>query len=622
MTSPIVLDGSAKTADQHFRDTIEKILKRKFGWEELRKSDGSPHLKFWKKCWGKQKLKEVTQHPELVPADALKDSSSKPMSFPILHKKRALLREEYKTLYAWLENSYNEGKYGRQATMINGHPGIGKSTFRMYILYCRCAERKPTLYHEPEDYELYLFYDGGVLRVKQQFHFDSLILQSFKSATWLLLDEPQEKNVEIPPTLAKPIRSFPRIILTASPWYGRSFRDWGGQQLDRDTVYSGPPKVLIPLVTRVREWYPKERSWWCRMSKGIRTFGGPEYMHGWTDAELQQGCYLHYTSWSDVLHRIKKVGRVPRHLETHDDILDEFNLCVIETIVIDGGTINQINKASPEGPHSLLFEDSGDSDSDDKEVCRKSTFLSRYVIRELRTQIALHKYRNQAKIIKLFSGIPKAASMVGNLYELDVLSQLLAAASVRPLPAKIYRMSCRPIVRQKRKMASIQACRDPARQYYTAYGLPSSDPALQQERDMALRESATWKFPLLEVVTYKRKSSAKIRVQTGKLYVPRSQNKHGLDAFYVKGDKLYLLQIVIAASHDVKPAIRRIGKYFTSLPQQAKWTIIFIQPRERTMTVTYPRKVDGIPLFHLCLPPGPKTGLEKEEGIGEIDDDL
>ncbi|EEB89481.1 hypothetical protein MPER_12413 [Moniliophthora perniciosa FA553] len=214
-------------------------------WKKL-VEDRDGAYSFWTKCWGQKdqpSLQLTDDYINLFPEHLRASLPPQIPVFPVWNLRNnarpALIRDEYEKIYKWFEDTSKGFKNCREATMITGHPNIGKTIFREFVLYRRCTEQKPTLYHDPFDQELFLFYGDGVaslsLRDDKSSFEDHFCI--FTSNTWLLVDGIRGVE-EVPPILLSPnMVNGPRIIFTASPTHISRFERWGDGKLHQRRIY-------------------------------------------------------------------------------------------------------------------------------------------------------------------------------------------------------------------------------------------------------------------------------------------------------------------------------------------------------------------------------------------------
>jgi hypothetical protein len=68
------------------------------------------------------------------------------------------------------------------------------------------------------------------------------------------------------------------------------------------------------------------------------------------------------------------------------------------------------------------------------------------------------------------------------------------------------------------------------------------------------------------------------QVQPNRLYVPRARNQRALDSFFLLDENLYIFQMTISNTHDIK---RQIETFFTgqpNIPPKTSWRFVFITP--------------------------------------------
>ncbi|EEB91772.1 hypothetical protein MPER_09818, partial [Moniliophthora perniciosa FA553] len=246
------------------------------GWESVLRS--TLEYQFHNLCWNKEPNTILTR-AQLIPyiPDLDDTAPNTPGTFqtfpaPITESlENALLRQEYIHLYEWLCDFDFQGSPRRQANVITGHPGIGKTIFRIFILYKRCLAGKPTLYLDSLEHRLFLFYEGGVASISSTAITRSSI-ERFQKDTWLLIDGAM-KEVN-PLTLTLPKKNHPRIIFTTSPFCESIWKMWD--------------QVNIAEIIA--------------------------YMKGWTDDEFRSGCALHKVTWDTFYARRHDIGPIPRYL--------------------------------------------------------------------------------------------------------------------------------------------------------------------------------------------------------------------------------------------------------------------------------------------------------------------
>ncbi|KAK7056649.1 hypothetical protein VNI00_002366 [Paramarasmius palmivorus] len=369
---------------------MEEYFARPFslhqGWSAV---DSSKELyKFWKQCWGSNRPSEFLTHADLAPKYmSIEDiSSTAPESvqlFPtsILNSPpgRSLIRAEYTSLYDWLSNYHNDSVFSRrrQAAIITGHPGIGKSVFRVFILYQRCLAKKPTLFYDTAGRKLYLFYQDGVAMHKAN---DDLDLGQFTRETWLLMDALDE--LTIPSLLWEGEEKQPRIILTASP---TSCTKWSTTWVENQPVD----------VVKV-------------------------FMKGWTDDELRYGCALYKIPWSDLRKRRRGVGAVPRNLfrDNHEQLATMSEAAVYS---LSNNEIEHLLTSSyPNLPHEIIYDN---RTNPDPRTLPAKFILSSRVAGALRTRLL---QMDRSKRLSLFSRLygVLVKELTNVLYEIYVLDRL------------------------------------------------------------------------------------------------------------------------------------------------------------------------------------------------------
>ncbi|KAJ7211279.1 hypothetical protein GGX14DRAFT_624105 [Mycena pura] len=171
-----------------------------------------------------------------------------------------VLREEYKYLYATLEKR-SEFLQRRYAAVVTGQPGIGKTTFLLYLLLERLRQKKPTAFQVKEDY-FCLFDEKGaaIFNVKQ-------MASERLRACWALADS----NADLEKPCAR-FTSRAMVIVQASSPKPSRWKEWL-KQLSGDLIVSELPTTLeIAAIAKelkldatlvgplVRKWGPSTRN--------------------------------------------------------------------------------------------------------------------------------------------------------------------------------------------------------------------------------------------------------------------------------------------------------------------------------------------------------------------------
>ncbi|KAJ7201071.1 hypothetical protein GGX14DRAFT_699525 [Mycena pura] len=169
-----------------------------------------------------------------------------------------VIREEYKYLHAALKDRRARVRSSRKcAVVVTGQPGIGKTTFLLYLLLCRLQQKSPTAIQINDDY-FCLFDEEGVavFEVKQR---DCERLR----ACWALVD--RNSSVEIPCNLFISHAMF--IIQASSPKPTGWLKQLGGYLI----VSELPTTLEIAVIATelgldatltgrlVRKWGPSTR---------------------------------------------------------------------------------------------------------------------------------------------------------------------------------------------------------------------------------------------------------------------------------------------------------------------------------------------------------------------------
>ncbi|KAK7031057.1 hypothetical protein VNI00_013656 [Paramarasmius palmivorus] len=604
-------------------------------WSKARQGT---QLKYWEKCWGKADPKDVVQVPAEVTVISKEGVESAPpevepilsaadllafkagTTFPVMGSARLFVRQEYQIMMAKLSNQSHRTPITplmdrRRGTMITGHPGIGKTAFRKFILYHRCVEQKPTLFYDGTDSKLYYFSEEGVDCAKVDSRFEKEHIKRFPASTWLLLDGAEHESIPPVLTAGRPVRA--NIVFTSSPQGAKRFHAWGDKTLDTETLY----------------------------------------MRGWSDQELQNGCFLHGVSWRVAQERMLDIGRVPRNIFLTSSysymlqrIRDKFS-----SICVAGPQMFQ----DPETLHCFIYESPEPGSEASTTTCK--VLLSPYVLCELRTRALKQEVKNREWMMLFFSHISRGGSVVGrHLYEIDIIAQLAAVKVGETLPQTMYKMTRNVGIPAKRKGGSAldagkgNGARKKARREAESPTLPTTLAGPSSEargrkkheprwysafaRDTHLRMSRNrveaqeqplmWQFKGMEHIDYPV-GRPKLAVQPNRLYVPEASNEPGLDCFYVVDGTLTLLQMTTAPTQNLSAAIRRLHQRFDKLPALEYWRIIFVQPDWRQLAVPYEEKLSCIPLFHTVITatgfvlkdiPLEKGEDEDEDEVDEVDE--
>jgi hypothetical protein len=67
-------------------------------------------------------------------------------------------------------------------------------------------------------------------------------------------------------------------------------------------------------------------------------------------------------------------------------------------------------------------------------------------------------------------------------------------------------------------------------------------------------------------------------VEANRLYVPRARNEVALDSLFKLDGILYIFQLTVASSHDIKIGIKKLSGILNILPPMTNWRFVFITP--------------------------------------------
>ncbi|KAJ7222393.1 hypothetical protein GGX14DRAFT_663556, partial [Mycena pura] len=175
-----------------------------------------------------------------------------------------VVREEYKYLYTMLKNQREDvPSHKKYAAVVTGQPGIGKTTFLLYLLLHRLQEKSPTAVQVTMN-RYYIFDKQGVAKYKTGSE-DCDLTRLW--ACWALVDS--NSSVEKP---CDDFLSFSEVIIQASSPKPTRWQEWL-KQLEGDLIVSELPTALeISVIARelglnttlagrlVRKWGPSTRN--------------------------------------------------------------------------------------------------------------------------------------------------------------------------------------------------------------------------------------------------------------------------------------------------------------------------------------------------------------------------
>ncbi|KAK7029470.1 hypothetical protein VNI00_014503 [Paramarasmius palmivorus] len=577
------------------------------GWKEVLPEQ--KYYQFWKRVWVQKEVPKLLRPEEF--ADAMADPSCLAETFPtsLQEVPQALLRTEYCRVYDWLCAPDPDPQAGamRAARPITGHPGIGKTIFREYVLYRRCVDHKPTLYFDVLRQILYLFHEGGVLFVPKG-KTDSTTLDPFNQDTWLLLDGPRPDR-QMPDDFLLPECQHPKIIFTASPCLESEWLRWHKYPMNLQVVY----------------------------------------MQGWNDYELRYGSLIYHMKWTDVAQRLLVVGPIPRHLfiqnqyEMQSKRIDQAirDLTFENLKRIQASDVLYESFGGPRTPHHIQYINR--TDNENVRAAPQTFLLSEHVAKQIHRRLVDIIYQSRADFMEKHSGPGQEANLSSRCYEAHILRRL--AEMNADFQVDMYRMvrlpaNCsttssggpkRNARRGKKHSAPLgkpSAGRNkPEPSWYTAYGQPSKMKELHDLRSSSAAEPISLVIKPMDAFIYESGQVSTIPVRNRVLYIPRIPNETAIDAFYVDDNILWLLQLTVGASHTVRPGVLYLKPWFVGLPDD--WRLIFVQPYPTCMTVPYEQNVAHIQFFHLCMAPGalehpiPKVeaNLDADEPMVSANDD-
>jgi RHS (Retrotransposon Hot Spot) family protein len=95
-------------------------------------------------------------------------------------------------------------------------------------------------------------------------------------------------------------------------------------------------------------------------------------------------------------------------------------------------------------------------------------------------------------------------------------------------------------------------------------------------------------------------------VEPNRLYVPKSRNQFAFDSFFKLDARLYIFQLTVAKSHDVKKGIKdSLSGILNILPPKANWRFVFITPPDCEVDVNanseVERFLEGVTLYSAHL---------------------
>ncbi|KAK7036610.1 hypothetical protein VNI00_011543 [Paramarasmius palmivorus] len=554
------------------------------GWKKAIERDEM--YQFWKQTWTRRHQNQ-SRPPHLAHT-----------TFPIFRTFKpnirfALEREEYKKMYDWLHDAeLANSEAERSVVTVTGHPGIGKTVFGIYVLYRRCVDAKPTLYFDPRTQSLLLFHQDGVDHFPCQLPHSMDLLRPFTPDTWLVVDG--SRRTIVPDSLVGPAVDSPRIIFTASPSHRAEWISWDQLDLNVTTVY----------------------------------------MQGWNDSELEAGSILHHKSWEEIASRVEIVGKVPRSLfrnkHKHEQDHEEIERAVSELSVehlkhIFKADSLQESSGGPNSPHLIQYLDRSGEDFRAKS---KRVLLSNYVTTLIRCRMLELDLATREQILNVFSGPGQAKQLVGIVYEFYVLDQLAHPNFL--LEITLYRMvhMSRSSRNRKKSAGARRTMRSstttaPSQtepQWCTAYGRPSVNRSLQDDRNKSLDAPIKHRLKGMPIITYGAEDAV-MEVESKHLYVPTGRNDMGICAFYVEEGVLWLLQTTAGAEHKFHDGILTLRTRFLNLPTD--WRLVFVQPYTTCMVVPYNKHLSGIEIFHACIKPtilGSK--IPKEEAQAQVEEEV
>ncbi|KAK7056953.1 hypothetical protein VNI00_002671 [Paramarasmius palmivorus] len=595
------------TENSYFQDPSNYLQTlQSMGWKEVLPEQ---QYQFWKRAWVQKEVPKLLRPEEF--ADAMADPSCPAETFPTSLEEvpQALLRTEYRRVYDWLCAPNPDPQAGamRAARPITGHPGIGKTIFREYVLYRRCMDHKPTLYFDVLPQILYLFHEGGVLFVTKG-KTDSTTLNPFNQDTWLLLDGPRPDR-QIPDDLLLPKWKHPKIIFTASPSLESEWVRWHKYPMNLQVVY----------------------------------------MQGWNVYELRYGSLIYHMKWTDVAQRLLVVGPIPRHLfiqnqyEMQSKRIDQAirDLTVENLKRIQASDVLYESFGGPRTHHCIQYINR--TDNENVRAAPRTFLLSEHVAKQIRHRLVNIIVQSRVNLIEKYSGAGQEANLSSYRYEVHILRQL--AEMNADFQVDMYRMVRLPANRsiptpggpkrndRRGRKRSAPSGKPPAGRkkpeppWYTAYGQPSKMKELQDLRSLSATEPISLVIKPMDAFIYEPGQVGSIPVRSRVLYVPRIPNETAIDAFYVDDNTLWLLQLTVGASHTVRPGLLYLKTRFEGLPDD--WRLIFVQPYQTCMTVSYEQSVAHIPFFHLCIAPDalghriPKVeaNLDADEPMDDDDDE-